>query len=70
MILDDYNYWQGQRAAVVEYFAEQGIHMMLTFLSTSATGVKAVPHGLTKAERAEMQRTQLVASIQKPAAVA
>ena len=40
LILDDYSYWQGQRQAVDEYFASQGVHMLLNMISTSAVGIK------------------------------
>ena len=51
LILDDYHCWQGQREALDRYFAEQGIGMMLSFTSTSATGVKVAPAGLSQQER-------------------
>ncbi len=60
LILDDYNYWQGQRSAAIEYFADKGVHIMLTFVSTSATGVKVPPHGLTRREREARKAGQQV----------
>jgi len=51
LILDDYHLWDGQRRAVQQYFAEQGIGMMLNNVSASAVGVKCAPAGLSLPER-------------------
>ncbi len=51
LILDDYHCWQGQERALKRYFAEQGIGMMLSFVTTSATGVKVSPTGLSRQEK-------------------
>jgi O-methyltransferase len=41
LLLDDYGYWEGQRQAVDEYFAEQGITILLNRIDHSARiGVK------------------------------
>ena len=40
LILDDFNYWNGQRKAVKLYFEQQGISMKFASVSASARGIK------------------------------
>ena len=40
LILDDYSYWQGQKIATDQYFAEQHEVMLLHRIMTSAVGIK------------------------------
>jgi len=51
IIFDDAYHWMGQRKAMEQYFAEQGIHLMLQRTTVSVTAIKTAPFGWTQAER-------------------
>ena len=51
IIFDDAYHWHGQRKALDQYFAEQGITLMLNRIQTSIIATKTGPACLAQAER-------------------